>query len=313
LRQRGLGVALGEPGIDEARPVVCHTEHRCRAGHLAAPHRREVGDHVRAIHRGVEDAPGLATRARLHQDAHALGGVPCHGRRTFRRLVVGVRVHRHEPQTGHRHTCRSWKSIRLDAGATLATRGRASASAHHSMVAPPSRAPGPPPTATPDTPVGMNEPRSDAGSPPPTPPPDTLVGMAAPRSAAGSPPPTPPPGRYDAERPLGSTLMGKSLAVFLGVLVLALVVAAAFAVYRITSTPSITGEQIGVDVIDDERTDIVIDVTRDEPETAVYCIVRGLDSGKGELGRREVYVPPSEHTSVRIEAPIATTERAYIA
>ena len=159
------------------------------------------------------------------------------------------------------------------------------------MVAPPSRAPGPPPTATPDTLVGMNEPRSDAGSPPPT----------------------PPPGRYDAERPLGSTLMGKSLAVFLGVLVLALVVAAAFAVYRITSTPSITGEQIGVDVIDDERTDIVIDVTRDEPETAVYCIVRGLDSGKGELGRREVYVPPSEHTSVRIEASIATTERAYIA
>src|SRR5699024_3809415 len=118
----------------------------------------------------------------------------------------------------------------------------------------PPRAPGPPPPATPDTLVGMNEPRSDAGSPPPT----------------------PPPGRYDAERPLGSTLMGKSLAVFLGVLVLALVVAAAFAVYRITSTPSITGEQIGVDVIDDERTDIVIDVTRDEPETAVYCIVRGL-------------------------------------
>src|SRR5699024_8227174 len=131
-------------------------------------------------------------------------------------------------------------------------------SAHHSMVAPPSRAPGPPPTATPDP----------------------LLGMYEPRSGSASPPPPPPPGRAGAERPLGATLMGNSLAVFLGVLVLARAVAAAFAVYRITSTPSITGEQIGVDVIDDERTDIVIDVTRDEPETAVYCIVRGLDSGK---------------------------------
>src|SRR5699024_12866222 len=120
--------------------------------------------------------------------------------------------------------------------------------AHPPMVTPLTRSGGTPPTATRLTLVGLNVPRSDAGSPPPT----------------------PPPGRYVAERPLGSTRMGKSLAVFLGVLVLALVVAAAFAVYRITSTPSITGEKIGVDVIDDERTDIVIDETRDAPETAVY-------------------------------------------
>ena len=146
------------------------------------------------------------------------------------------------------------------------------------------------------------------GGPPPGPA-DTLVDMSEPRSDAPSPrPATLPPGRYDDTR--GSGFGGKVVAVLLVLLVGALLVAGAVTLYRINATPEISGEVLGVSVIDDDRTDLMLTVTRDEPATPVYCILRAQDQTKGEVGRREVFVPPSESGMVQVEASIATSARA---
>ncbi len=133
--------------------------------------------------------------------------------------------------------------------------------------------------------------------------------MSEPRSDAPSPlPATLPPGRYgDTE---SSGLGGKVVAVLLVVLVGALLVAGGVTVYRLNAEPEISGEVLGVTVVDDDRTDLLLTVTRDEPGTPVYCILRAQDQTKGEVGRREVYVPPSESGVVQLEGSITTSARA---
>ncbi len=83
----------------------------------------------------------------------------------------------------------------------------------------------------------MSESRSDAASEP-----------------TGSTSPPLPPGRYGTTGTTGSTLSGKLVAVVLILLVGALLVAGAVTVYRLASTPDITGTAIGVTVVDDQRT-----------------------------------------------------------
>lgn len=142
---------------------------------------------------------------------------------------------------------------------------------------------------------------------------DTLGIMSEPRSDA--PPESPralPDGRYgDAES--NSGLASKAVAVVLGLLVVAIVVASGFTIYRLNATPEVTGEVVGVDVVDDDKVNVSFTVTRDEPGTPVYCIIRAQEQSKGELGRREVYVQPSESDSVRIDTTIATSARAFMA
>ena len=135
----------------------------------------------------------------------------------------------------------------------------------------------------------MNEPRSDDPSQAPS---------------------TPPSERYGDS---GSGVAGKVVAGFLVLLVGALVVAGAVAGYRLNADPDISAEQTGVTVVDDERTDLVMTVTRDEPGTPVYCIVRAQDQTKGEVGRREVYVPPSESGTIQVQVSSETWARGFVA
>lgn len=138
----------------------------------------------------------------------------------------------------------------------------------------------------------MNEPRSDAAPQSPATP---QLGL--------------PPGRYDGAE-TGSGVAGKFVAVLLVVLVAALMVASAFTLYRLNATPDISGEEIAMEVIDDQHATVMFTVTRDEPETPAYCIVRTQDQSKGEIGRREVYVPPSESVTVRVETTVVSATRA---
>lgn len=110
-----------------------------------------------------------------------------------------------------------------------------------------------------------------------------------------------------------SGLASKMVAVLLVLLVAGIVVAGAITIYRLNATPAITGEVVGVDVVDDESVNVSFTVTRDEPATPVYCVIRAQEQSKGELGRREIYVPPSESGSVQVESTIATTGRAFMA
>ncbi|MGN0101915.1 DUF4307 domain-containing protein [Dietzia sp. CH92] len=121
-----------------------------------------------------------------------------------------------------------------------------------------------------------------------------------------------PADRYaDVDR--GSGMAGKVVAVLLVLLVGALIVAGVVTMYRLNATPDIAGEATGVEVVDDGRVDLTFTVTREEPGTPAYCIIRAQEESKGELGRREVYVPPSENTTVEITASVFTSGRAFIA
>ena len=136
--------------------------------------------------------------------------------------------------------------------------------------------------------------------------------MSEPRSDATSPRvPSLPEGRYD-DADGQSGVMGKVVAAFLVALVLAIIGAGVYTMYRLNATPSISTEVIGVEAVDDSQLDMTFTVTRDEPGDAAYCIVRAQDQSKGELGRREIYIPPSEHGTVQITTSIATTARGFM-
>lgn len=137
--------------------------------------------------------------------------------------------------------------------------------------------------------------------------------MSEPRSDAPSQRPAGPPADRYADADRGSGLAGKVVAVLLVLLVGALLVAGVVTMYRLNQTPDIAGEATGVEVVDSGRVDLTFTVTREEPGTPAYCIIRAQEESKGELGRREVYVPPSENGTVEITASVFTTDRAFIA
>ena len=98
LGQRRQRVALGQPGVDEAEPGLLDAEDRPGGVHLGAADLGDVGPDVGPVQLRVEHAAALAAGAGHDQDVDALGDVLGHGRGALARLVVGVRVHRHETQ-----------------------------------------------------------------------------------------------------------------------------------------------------------------------------------------------------------------------
>ena len=98
LRQRRQRVALGQAGVDEAQPGLLDAEDLAGPVHLGAADVGDVGEHLGTVHLRVQHAAALAARTRRDQHLDALGDVPRHGGRALARLVVGVRVHRHQTQ-----------------------------------------------------------------------------------------------------------------------------------------------------------------------------------------------------------------------
>lgn len=102
--QRRQRVTLGQTGVDEPEPVVLDPERGGRRGHLVAAHlAHDLEPRLERRVVRVEQVAPLATGARDHEHLRTLGGVPRGGRRALARLVVGVRVHRHEstPSCAH--------------------------------------------------------------------------------------------------------------------------------------------------------------------------------------------------------------------
>ena len=98
LRQRRTRVSLGVSGVLETQPRVVDPQDRRGLGHLASAH---LGDPQRVdigLGRGVEHITALAPGARDDEHLHALLGVVSEGRCALARLVVGMRVDRHEAQ-----------------------------------------------------------------------------------------------------------------------------------------------------------------------------------------------------------------------
>ena len=137
--------------------------------------------------------------------------------------------------------------------------------------------------------------------------------MSQPRADAGPQrAPALPAGRYGPQSS-GNNIMGKVVAAVLGLLMVGIIVAGAFTIYDFTSTDSISGEIVSVDAPDENTLEVIMTVSRDVPGDPVYCIVRAQDQSKGELGRREIFVPPSESGTVQVTTEVPTTALAFMA
>ncbi|MFP7366427.1 DUF4307 domain-containing protein [Corynebacterium callunae] len=120
-----------------------------------------------------------------------------------------------------------------------------------------------------------------------------------------------PASRYNATagNPGGRNLGGKAIAVIAVLLIIALVVA--FASYmNKREAQTVSGQMGAFERIDDDTFRFEVDVTRDDPSQKAYCIVTAKDYSHAEVGRREVLVEPSEHSTVRISTLIPTRDIA---
>ncbi len=107
LGQRGRRIPLRQSGVDEPQPGVLHTENLGRLRHLVAANFGDVPVHVGQIHRRVENLAALAPGQRHHQHAMTLIRVPGKSGGALTGLVVGVGMHRHQPQFAHVLPCPS--------------------------------------------------------------------------------------------------------------------------------------------------------------------------------------------------------------
>ena len=116
-----------------------------------------------------------------------------------------------------------------------------------------------------------------------------------------------PPGRYDEPSRLG----GRLTAVVLGLLLLAVLVAAAFTVYARFAVQRAEPSVVDFQVLSDDE--VRIDVQVRKPEgAAAYCLLRARGADGAEVGREvvEVAAPGDPSAVVRREHDLPTRERA---
>lgn len=81
--------------------------------------------------------------------------------------------------------------------------------------------------------------------------------------------------------------------------------------FKNSSSADVTAVESGGSVIADDRLNLRVDVTREDPSKAAYCIVTAMDYDKAEVGRREFIVPASNEATTRHSVDINTRERGY--
>lgn len=94
-----------------------------------------------------------------------------------------------------------------------------------------------------------------------------------------------------------------------------LVVAAAYIFVQMNrvSTPDVTATQAGWAREEGREDDVFIftlDVTREDPSLDAYCIIYALNYDVAEVGRRDVFIPAGGPSTVRLDVPIQTREKA---
>lgn len=101
------------------------------------------------------------------------------------------------------------------------------------------------------------------------------------------------------------------------VLVLALaVILAAAAAYMVaqlmrSGSADVTAQESGGEVVSADTLRISVDVTREDPSRAAFCIVTALDYEKNEVGRREFVIPAGGEGVTRHSVDITTRAQAY--
>ncbi|MCQ4122412.1 DUF4307 domain-containing protein [Rhodococcus tibetensis] len=115
-----------------------------------------------------------------------------------------------------------------------------------------------------------------------------------------------PPGRYAAAAKPARPR--RWLAWVLGAAVVVIGVIVALSAYDRFTVSDIDSEATSFDLVDDSRLDITFTVTRDDPSRPGVCIVRARSKDGSETGRREVYIAAGPDQTVKITAPVYTSQ-----
>lgn len=118
--------------------------------------------------------------------------------------------------------------------------------------------------------------------------------------------PEPPADRYGSRgRDRRLPLWARWLLVGLGA---AALLAVTLVGYRNWGSPPIQGEQLAFQVLNDRSVHITLEVQRDDPAEPAACVVRAREVDGAEVGRKEVFVAPSQGTT-RTDTMLTTSER----
>ncbi|MEN4476819.1 DUF4307 domain-containing protein [Mycolicibacterium cosmeticum] len=115
-----------------------------------------------------------------------------------------------------------------------------------------------------------------------------------------------PAARYGRQRLSRSTR--RRVAIGLTALIVLAGVALAFVAFNRLGSGDVKGELGAYRLVDDRTVAVTITVTRADPARPVVCIVRARSKDGGEVGRREILVPPSTETSVQVTTEVKTTK-----
>lgn len=94
--------------------------------------------------------------------------------------------------------------------------------------------------------------------------------------------------------------------IVIGIVILVIVIGVyVFSQFRDSTTADTTGTAAGHEAVGDSTMRMSLDITRDDPERAGYCIVTALDESLTEIGRREAVISPggSENTRLVVDIP----------
>lgn len=78
------------------------------------------------------------------------------------------------------------------------------------------------------------------------------------------------------------------------------------------STPDVSGEATGYEILDDSTVAVQFTVTRSDPAKPVACVVRGRSIDGGETGRREILIPAGDQSQVGVRTEVTTSSRPVI-
>jgi uncharacterized protein DUF4307 len=115
-----------------------------------------------------------------------------------------------------------------------------------------------------------------------------------------------PLGRYGSPKPRGRRKWW-SWGLLSAFLVAGVIVA--YVGYRNLGSNPFDPEVTSYHVVSDEQVDFDFTVDRDHPEQAADCIAYALAADGSEVGRRELYLPPSG-TTIQLNTELRTDKRA---
>lgn len=94
----------------------------------------------------------------------------------------------------------------------------------------------------------------------------------------------------------------------LGVVVVLVGLGVAYVGYKEFGPKELEGNVISYEIVDDSSMTLRFTVTRKDPTRPVDCIVRARAKGGNEIGRREVYIAPSDSGTVDVNTTIRTSQ-----